>query len=109
MASDVTTALKNCPSTKVVVSGYSQGGLVVHNAFSSNGITSKQVAAAVIFGDPFNGQAVGDLPASKTKEYCASGDEVCSGTGSFGITPAHLTYGDDADDAASWIISTLGL
>jgi cutinase len=81
----------------------------LHNAFSSQGVTSKQVAAAVLFGDPFNGQAVGDLPAADTKEYCADGDDVCNGSGSFAITQAHLTYGDDADGAAEWVISTLGL
>lgn len=109
MASLIKSALSNCPSTKVVTSGYSQGGMVVHNAFSAQGITSKQVSAAVIFGDPFNGQKVGDLPADKTKEYCASGDNVCSGSGSFAITQSHLSYGSNADDAAGWIVSTLGL
>lgn len=109
MAKMVTQALSQCPNTKVVVSGYSQGGMVVHNAFSAQGLTSKQVAAAVIFGDPMNGQAVGDLSSSKTKEYCASGDAVCDGSGTFAITSAHMTYGNDADNAADWVIKTLGL
>lgn len=31
------TALKNCPDTKVVLGGYSQGSMVVHNAAKSLG------------------------------------------------------------------------
>jgi predicted esterase len=109
MASDVKQALAQCPNTKIVVSGYSQGGMVVHNAFSSQGLTSSQVSAAVLFGDPFNGQSVGNLPSSAVEEFCASGDSVCDGSGSFAITQAHLTYGSNADDAATFIIQALGL
>jgi len=109
MASDVKQTLAQCPNTKIVVSGYSQGGMVVHNAFSSQGLTNSQVSAAVLFGDPFNGQSVGNLPSSVVKEFCASGDSVCDGSGSFAITQAHLTYGNNADDAATFIIQALGL
>jgi cutinase len=109
MASLVSQALSQCPSTKVVVSGYSQGGMVVHNAFSSHGLTSKQIAAAVQFGDPQNGQAVGDLPSSDVLEICHDGDDVCNGSGTYQITQAHLTYGNDAGNAADFIVSTLGL
>jgi cutinase len=109
MASLVQQALSQCPSSKIVVSGYSQGGMVVHNAFSSHGLTSSQVSAAVQFGDPQNGQAVGNLPSSEVMQICHSGDHVCDGSGTFAITQAHLTYGNDAGSAADFIISTLGL
>jgi len=109
MAADVKQALAQCPNTKIVVSGYSQGGMVVHNAFSSQGLTSSQVKAAVLFGDPFNGQGVGNIPSANIKEYCASGDSVCDGSGTFAITSAHTTYGNNADDAANFIIQALGL
>lgn len=135
----VKQALSQCPSTKVVTSGYSQGGMVVHNAFSSQGLTSQEVVAAVLFGDPFNGREVGDLPSDKTKQFCASGDSICSGgglggfggssgsSGSSGASGAsglsglsgfggfgkrqsgHLSYGGNADEAADWIIATLNL
>lgn len=108
MAKLVKQALSECPNTKVVVSGYSQGGMVVHNAFSAQGLTSTQVAAAVLFGDPLNGRAVGNLPAARTKQYCASGDSICEG-GGFGITSAHISYGNNADAAADWIISVTGV
>jgi cutinase len=108
MASDVKTILARCPNTKVVAGGYSQGGQVVHNAFK-NGISATQVKAAVIFGDPYNNQAVGDLATSSVKRYCAKGDLICETPGSFIVLPPHTTYGQNTDDAASFIVSTLGL
>jgi len=109
MAASIKTALSQCPNTKIVVSGYSQGGMVTHNAFTKQGITAAQVKAAVLFGDPMNGQKVGDLPMSSVKQFCAAGDKVCDGSGTFGITQAHMTYGNNADEAAAFIVATLGL
>ncbi|KAF2184855.1 carbohydrate esterase family 5 protein [Zopfia rhizophila CBS 207.26] len=108
MAESVKAALSQCPSTKVVVSGYSQGGMVAHNAFSAQGLTASQVAGAVLFGDPLKSQKVGDLADSNVKQFCASGDLVCQGGGA-AITPAHLTYGNNADEAADFVISAAGL
>jgi cutinase len=107
MANLTTTALAACPDTKIILSGYSQGGMVVHNAASS--LASSQITGAVIFGDPFNGQSVDNVDSSKLKEYCATGDEVCSGAHSFTITAAHLTYGDDASGAAQFISNVTGV
>ena len=50
----------------------------------------------------------GTVPASKIKEYCATGDGVCE-LHTFAITPAHLSYGVDASAAAQFIISTTGV
>jgi len=46
-------AIQKCPATKVVISGYSQGGQLVHNAAAQlpASVTAK-IAAAVVFGDP---------------------------------------------------------
>ncbi|KAF7174038.1 hypothetical protein CNMCM5623_006340 [Aspergillus felis] len=104
MASLVKQALSQCPSTKVVVGGYSQGAMVVHNAASS--LAEGQIAAAVLFGDPFKDQAVGKVAAADVKEYCASGDPVCLN----GVNVlAHLSYGDDAAEAAQFLITTSGV
>jgi len=56
-----------------------------------------------------DGTSVGTLPASKLKEYCATGDGVCE-THSYNITAAHLSYGSGSDptDAAQFIITTTG-
>lgn len=45
-------ALANCPTTKIVLSGYSQGAMVVHNALNKQGLSSSSVSAIVEFGDP---------------------------------------------------------
>jgi predicted esterase len=52
-ASLIQQAFTKCPDTHVVVSGYSQGAMLVHNAAKSlsSDITGK-ITAAVTFGDP---------------------------------------------------------
>ncbi|KAI2476164.1 Cutinase [Pyrenophora tritici-repentis] len=57
MADLVQLAKKQCPSTKIILSGYSQGAMVVHNAFSK-GVSAGDVAGAVLFGDPLKRQAI---------------------------------------------------
>ncbi|KAF2429569.1 cutinase-domain-containing protein [Tothia fuscella] len=109
MASLVKKARAQCPNTKVVVSGYSQGGQAIHNAFSKQGLSKSQVAAAVLFGDPQNGQKVGDLATADVFQDCHAGDRICESSGSFLITPAHTTYGQDAGIAAQFIVDRLGL
>ena len=57
-----------CPDTKIVMSGYSQGAQVVHNAMSkvaamsnttgNNVDVASRVSSVVLFGDPRNGTAV---------------------------------------------------
>lgn len=113
MVNDVQTALNKCPSTQIVLSGYSQGAMLVHNTMSS--LSSAQAASvklAVTFGDPFVGQAIKNLPSGAFKSYCASGDSVCSygassSSSSGGTTSAstsgHLGYGADTGTAATFI------
>jgi cutinase len=108
MAALVKQSLAQCPSSKIVVSGYSQGAMVVHNAMASQGLKSGQVAAAVLFGDPDMSSSVANVPKAAIQENCALGDVICE----FGILivePAHLTYGAYAAGAAQFIIKTLGL
>ncbi|KAK3356820.1 cutinase, partial [Lasiosphaeria hispida] len=92
MAELITTAMIKCPNTKVVMSGYSQGGQLVHNAAKLlPAATTAKIAAAVIFGDPSQGDAVQGVPASKTRVFCNLSDNICSG--GILVLPAHLTYG----------------
>jgi cutinase len=52
-ASLVQSVASQCPSTKVVMSGYSQGGQLVHNAAKLlPAATMAGVSSVVIFGDP---------------------------------------------------------
>jgi cutinase len=111
MAALVKQSLSQCPNSKIVVSGYSQGAEVVHNAMSSQGLKSGQVAAAVLFGDPdldSSGGSVTNIPKADVQENCAPGDVICE-LGILVIEPAHLTYGAYAPGAAQFIIKALGL
>ncbi|KAF9699143.1 hypothetical protein EKO04_002728 [Ascochyta lentis] len=108
MAEYVQQALKQCPSTKVIVSGYSQGGMVVHNAFS-NGVSASNVAGAIMFGDPLKRQALPGLSTDKVKQFCGTADQICGGGGDGGATGSHLSYGSVADSAATFAIQAAGL
>ncbi|KAF1934409.1 carbohydrate esterase family 5 protein [Didymella exigua CBS 183.55] len=108
MAQYVQQALKQCPGTKVIVSGYSQGGMVVHNAFS-NGVSASEVAGAIMFGDPLKRQALSDLSTDKVKQFCGTSDFICGGGGDGGATGSHISYGSVADSAASFAIQAAGL
>ena len=76
----------------------------MHNAASM--LTADQtafVSSAVIFGDPNNGKAVGNVSAAKTKVICHTGDNICQG-GDLVLQP-HLTYSMNAGEAAKFVAS----
>lgn len=108
MAASVAAALVQCPSTKIIVSGYSQGAMVVHNAFSAQGLKSSRVSGAVLFGDPLIRSSVGDLAKDKVKEFCGTSDTVC-GSPTGDVSGGHLSYGSIADQAADFVIAAAGL
>ena len=99
--------LQRCPATKVVVSGYSQGGQLVHNAARLlPAATMAQVSSVVIFGDPDNGQAVQGIGSSKVLVICHDGDNICQG-GDLILLP-HLTYSENAGEAAAFVVAGVG-
>ncbi|KAJ1559153.1 hypothetical protein HK405_011787, partial [Cladochytrium tenue] len=109
MASLVQGAMTQCPATKVVMAGYSQGGQLVHNAAASlPANVTGAVTAAVIFGDPNNGTAVAGVDAAKTLIICHPNDNICMhGTT---VLPAHLTYGSiNAAEAATFVATAAGM
>lgn len=65
MTADATSILSSCPDTKLILTGYSQGGMVVHNAAKQIGTAGKSssVLGAVTFGDP----DIGTLPTGVDK------------------------------------------
>ncbi|KIK61338.1 carbohydrate esterase family 5 protein, partial [Collybiopsis luxurians FD-317 M1] len=106
MANDLTNAANSCPNAKIVSSGYSQGGQLVHNSAKliSSSVAAR-INAVVIFGDPDDGQAVAQISASNVDVICHTGDDICEG-GDIILEP-HLTYGEDAPAAAEFIVSKL--
>lgn len=106
----------NCPNTRMVLSGYSQGALV--SGFTTSDVVpamvptaiapqpmppavADHVAAVVLFGTP-SGEfltrygappiTIGPLYEGKTLQLCAQGDTICSGAPDGGPTVAHALY-----------------
>ncbi|TKA68140.1 hypothetical protein B0A55_06949 [Friedmanniomyces simplex] len=108
LAALVGRAQSQCPNTKLVVSGYSQGGQLVHNAAAM--VSASETAfvnSVVIFGDPDNGEPVGSIPSSKVLIICHVGDDICL-HGDL-VLPPHLTYAVNAQQAANFVVSKAGL
>nr|GAT58478.1 predicted protein [Mycena chlorophos] len=102
MANNLTHAANACPHAALVTSGYSQGGQLVHNSAKLiSSAVSKRIKAAVIFGDPDDGQPVAGISANATDVICHAGDDICAGGDQ--ILIPHLTYGMNASDAAVFI------
>jgi cutinase len=90
-----------------VLSGYSQGGYAVHNAaYQLSADAMSKVKAVVVFGDPMSKVPVAGIDPHRVLIVCHKGDNICRHEGPF-VTPQHLTYADDARDAAQFLVSRL--
>ncbi|KAK7931211.1 carbohydrate esterase family 5 protein [Apiospora marii] len=107
MATLVGQVASECPSSSIVIAGYSQGAALVHRAAERLTAAARaRVAAAVTFGDTQNEQDGGRVPtidAGKTRIFCNDGDRVCEGT--LIITGAHSDYTGSVAPAVSFIQS----
>ncbi|KAK7956461.1 carbohydrate esterase family 5 protein [Apiospora aurea] len=104
MANLVSKAFKQCPSSKIVMSGYSQGGQLVHNAAKLlPAATMAAVSSVVIFGDPYSKFPVQGASPNKVLVVCHPGDDICA-NGDL-VLLSHLTYLMDASAAASYILA----
>ncbi|KAK2810822.1 hypothetical protein FQN50_002645 [Emmonsiellopsis sp. PD_5] len=92
-------SLSQCPHSKVVLAGYSQGASLIHVATRS--LEDGQVTAAVLFGDPLVDTPLESIDEDKVKSICRKGDPVCQNGLNFG---AHLTYGETAAEAAAFLV-----
>ncbi|KAH7389744.1 cutinase-domain-containing protein [Phaeosphaeria sp. MPI-PUGE-AT-0046c] len=102
MTNLISSTASRCPNTKIVLSGYSQGAQLVHNAAQrTSAANAQRVAAVLVFGDPKRGQSFGSIPSSRIRTICHDGDNICEGGVS--IQPAHLNYQQDAPAAAAFV------
>lgn len=128
MALMVNKTAAACPSTKLVLSGYSQGAQVVHNAMQlinngtrhpgTNGTAqpfakhaaaiNSRVMSVVLFGDPKNGTAVSGPQEGRVLSLCNPQDDICAKNGDI-ITLDHLTYNQNAAQAAMFVMQKSGL
>jgi cutinase len=131
----IETIAASCPSTKIVLGGYSQGAAVAGYTTTDSvpagvalpaGLTgpmpaaiAPHVAAVVLFGTPdtwflnlvdHNAPpiTIGQLYAAKTLQLCATGDPVCFPGGL--DRSAHSSYKNNgmADQAADFVARQLG-
>ncbi|KAJ4334628.1 hypothetical protein N0V95_009120 [Ascochyta clinopodiicola] len=100
----INTAISKCPSTKIVVSGYSQGAQLVHTATQRLTATAAaRVSAVVTFGDADRDETFGSVATSKVLIICHDGDNICDN--GIIITPEHRNYEKDAPTAAAFVVS----
>jgi cutinase len=115
----VQSTAANCPNTKIVLGGYSQGAAVagfVTSAAIPAGVPAEylpflpkplppevanHVAAVTLFGKPSSewlqsygapAIVIGPLYAPKTIDLCAPGDTICDGDAGGVPSPAHASY-----------------
>ncbi|WP_109403005.1 cutinase family protein [Mycolicibacter heraklionensis] len=113
----IQATVANCPKTKLVLGGYSQGASVI--AMSSNALpapVANHVVAVALFGPPSSPYSTslwgGPLPVlassyrPKTIDFCLTGDIYCEDSGS--VVP-HLMYVQDGKtvEAATFVASRL--
>ena len=105
MSRRVVSTVANCPDTKLVLGGYSQGAAVMVNAVSKlDPSVQERVAGVVLYGNTRNKQENGKIPnfpPEKAKTYCNASDGVCGGA--LLVTAGHLTYTRDVKEAVSYL------
>jgi cutinase len=103
----------NCPKTKIVLGGYSQGaGVMDMTSHQLSPQVANHVAAVALFGNPQSSYAKqlsdGQIPAidasysPRTIDICLPNDNICAEGGSI---IAHLGYVPDATNQAATFVA----
>lgn len=134
-ANRIQSIAADCPSTRIVLGGYSQGAAVAAYTTSSTvpagvalpaGISgpmpasvASHVAAVALFGTPSDSFlrladrnappiSIGNLYAGKTIQLCAVGDPVCFPGGLDRAAHSSYKFNGMADQAADFVVGRLG-
>ncbi|KAM3421270.1 hypothetical protein BST61_g1672 [Cercospora zeina] len=103
-------AASQCPDAAIVAAGYSQGAALIAAAVTALPAEQKeQTKGVVLYGYTKNLQNSGkipDYPAERTKVFCNVSDGVCGG--GLVVTPGHLTYTADVDEAVEFLQAAVG-
>ncbi|KAK0102929.1 hypothetical protein ONS95_000879 [Cadophora gregata] len=106
MASLINSTLVTCPSTPLLLSGYSQGAQLVHLATSMlPSDTASKIASIILFGDPKNGTTIQGVESARIRTFCHAADIICKGGEA--VLKDHLTYAKDARSAAMWAMGSV--
>lgn len=118
-AAHIEATAAQCPDTRIVLGGYSQGAGVIDMATNSMPPEiANHVAAGVLFGAPRSGfsdllggrpsPVTGPLYVDKTLDQCLQGDPICY-EGGFDMG-AHVSYlqSGDVERAADFAATRLG-
>jgi cutinase len=97
-----------CPETKIVLAGYSQGARCLHGALekSERPFDGGDVAAVVAFGDPLKGKerSFKGVERGDVLQVCGDSDERCQeGRVDLWVHGGHVSYGRTAEEVAEWI------
>lgn len=130
----VQSMVVNCPNTKLVLGGYSQGAMVIDlitiarasvagfNAATLSADEADHVAAVAVFGNPtdrYLGGSISEISpwyGAKAIDLCAPGDPICSPGGGLSLpshdemfSAAHLSYQQSGmpSQAATFVASHL--
>lgn len=109
----------NCPNSKIVLGGYSQGSTVIDLATNQlPASAADHVAAVALFGEPSSGfstmlwggqplPTINPIYGSKTISLCAPDDPICSPGGNM---MAHVSYiaAGMTNQAATFAVTKLG-
>jgi cutinase len=115
----ILNTVASCPSTRIVLGGYSQGATVIDSATTAMPASvADHVAAVAQFGEPSSGLSttlwggqplptISPLYSSKTLSLCAQDDPICTGGGNI---LAHVSYIETGmtDQAATFAANRIG-
>lgn len=86
----------------------SQGAQVIHlGVAKTDAKLLPHVVDVVLFGDPYDKKPLPGIDPGRITTFCHKTDLICKGISL--VLPSHLLYGDDGDDAATFVTGRLNI